>query len=170
MDARSGLASPRGETYASWRIATPFIPACATSRNRASSRTAGKTPCRPAGLLRSRHLLSSRLEPRPQAEFIITNAGLSFEDATGPVKGGFVVKQGTVSGTARRIARAERTRASYDSQHSPDRETSLSLESTAQASPHAYGLVPGKVYFCRYRSLTKAGTGDWSQVVSLLML
>ncbi len=80
------------------------------------------------------------------------------------------MKQGTVSGTARMIARAEKTRASYEWQYSPDRETWLSLEPTVQASQQAYGLVAGKVYFFRYRSLTRAGTGDWSQVVSLLML
>ena len=101
---------------------------------------------------------------------IIANAGLSFKNATGPVKGGFVVKQGKVSGTARMIARAEQTRASYDWQYSPDRETWLSLESTVQANQQVYGLVPGKVYFFRYRSLTKAGVGDWSQVVSLRVL
>ena len=56
---------------------------------------------------------------------IIANAGMSVKNATGPVKSGFVVKQGKVSGTARMIARAERT---------------------------------------------KAGTGDWSQVVSLRVM
>jgi len=83
------------------------------------------------------------------------------------VKSGFIVKQGNVSGTARRIARAEGTRASYERQCSLDGELSLSLESTLQASQDVPGLVPGQAYFFRYRSLTRAGTGDWSQVVSL---
>jgi hypothetical protein len=101
---------------------------------------------------------------------IIANAGMSVKNATGPVKSGFVVKQGSVSGTARMIARAEGTRASYEWQYSLDGDTWLSLESTVQASQGVSGLVPSKVYFFRYRSVTKAGTGDWSQVVSLLAL
>jgi hypothetical protein len=98
---------------------------------------------------------------------IIENAGMSLKNATGPVKSGFVVKQGKVSGTARLIARAETTRASYEWQYSLDGELWVSLESTMQASQDVPALVPGKMYFFRYRSLTKAGTGDWSQVVSL---
>jgi hypothetical protein len=101
---------------------------------------------------------------------IIANAGMSVKNATGPVKSGFVVKQGSVSGTARMIARAEGTRASYEWQYSQDGETWLSLESTVQASQDVTGLVPGTIYFFRYRSLTKDGTGDWSQVVSLMAL
>ncbi len=96
---------------------------------------------------------------------IIENAGMSVKNATGPVKSGFVVKQGKVSGTARMIARAEGTRASYAWQYSPDGETWLSRESTMQASQDVPGLVPGKVYFFRYRSLTKDGKGDWAQIV-----
>jgi hypothetical protein len=113
------------------------------------------------------HLAGASLDTGPA---IIANAGLSFKNATGPVKSGFVVKHGKVSGTARLIARAEGTRASYDWQYSPNRGTWLSLKSTVQANQQAYGLVPGRVYFFRCRSLTKAGTGDWSELVSLLML
>ncbi len=29
------------------------------------------------------------------------------------------------------------------------------------------GLLPGQLYFFRYRALSKAGKGDWSDVVSL---
>ena len=83
------------------------------------------------------------------------------------MKSGFIVKQGNVSGTARRIARAEGTRASYEWQYALDGETWLSLESTTQASQDVPGLVPGKVYFFRCRSLTRPGTSDGSQVVSL---
>jgi hypothetical protein len=101
---------------------------------------------------------------------IIANAGMSVKNATGPLKSGFVVKPGRVSGTARMIARAEGAKASYDWAYSPDGETWLSLESTVEARQDVTGLIPGKVYFFRYRSLTRAGTGDWSDVVSLLAL
>jgi hypothetical protein len=108
-------------------------------------------------------------EASPEAgPAIIADAGMSIKNATGPVRSGFVVKQGRVSGTARLIARAEGTRASYEWQYSLDEETWLSLEPTMHASQDVPGLVPGKVYFFRYRSLTKAGVGAFRQVVSLL--
>jgi hypothetical protein len=101
---------------------------------------------------------------------IITNAGMYVKNATGPVKGGFVVKQGRVSGTARMIALAESGKASYDWQYSLDGVTWLSLASTVYAHQDVTGLVPGKVHYFRYRALTKAGAGDWSQVVRLLVV
>lgn len=101
---------------------------------------------------------------------IITNAGMYVKNATGPVKGGFVVKQGRVSGMARMIALAERTKASYDWQYSLDGVTWISVASTVWAHQDVTGLVPARVYFFRYRSLTRAGVGDWSQVVSLMVV
>jgi hypothetical protein len=104
----------------------------------------------------------------PDGPMIIANAGMSVKNATGPVKSGFVVKLGTVSGKARMIARAERIKASYDWQYSRDGEAWISLESTVESQQDVEGLVPGAVYFFRYRTLTRAGTSDWSQVVSVM--
>jgi hypothetical protein len=143
-----------------------------------STRALGSVAARRAALLKVQmdldamrtfvqHLAEASADAGPA---IIANAGLSLKNARGPAKGGFVVKPGRVSGTARLIARAEATRASYDWQYSPDKETWLSLESTVQANQDAYGLVTGTLYFFRYRSLTKAGPGYWSQVVSLRVL
>jgi hypothetical protein len=101
---------------------------------------------------------------------IVANAGMNVKNATGPLKGGFMVKQGRVSGSARMIAKAERTRASYEFQYSLDEKTWVSAETTVKAHQDVTGLVPGRVYFFRYRSVTKAGVGDWSQVVSLLVV
>ncbi len=99
---------------------------------------------------------------------IIANAGMSVKNATGPVKSGLVVKLGTVSGKARLIARAERIKASYDWQYSRDGEVWVSLESTEESQQDVEGLVPGAVYVFRYRTLTRAGTSDGSQVVSVM--
>ena len=103
------------------------------------------------------------------APAIIANAGMYLKNATGPVKSRFVVKEGKVSGTARLIARAEARKASYDWQVSQDGETWVSLASTTQSHQEVTGLVPGREYFFRYRPLTRGGTGDWSQSVSLLV-
>jgi hypothetical protein len=100
---------------------------------------------------------------------IVANAGMNVKNATGPLKGGFTVKQGRVSGGARMIAKAERTRASYEWQYSLDGKTWVSVETTVKAHQDVTELVPGRVSFFRYRSVTKAGVGDWSQVVSLLV-
>jgi hypothetical protein len=101
---------------------------------------------------------------------IVANAGMYVKNATGPLKGGFTVKQGRVSGAARMIAKAERTRASYEFQYSLDGKTWVSVEMTVKAHQDVTGLVPGRVYLFRYRPVTKAGVGDWSQVVSLLVV
>ena len=87
-----------------------------------------------------------------------------------PLKAGFVVNEGQVSGPARLIACAEGTRASYEWQYSEDGETWPPLASTMQALENVSALVPGTVYVFRYRPLTEAGTGDRSQVVSLRVL
>jgi hypothetical protein len=68
------------------------------------------------------------------------------------------------------IAKAERTRASYEFQYSLDEKSWVSAEMTVKAHQDVTGLVAGRLYFFRYRSVTKAGVGDWSQVVSLLLV
>jgi hypothetical protein len=70
------------------------------------------------------------------------------------MKSGFVVKQGKVSGTAGMIARAEGAKASYEWRCSLDGERWKDLPSTVQIHQDVAGLVA-------YRTLTKAGTGDW---------
>jgi hypothetical protein len=54
---------------------------------------------------------------------IVANVGVYGKNATGPRMGGFVVKQARVSGGARMIAKAERTRASCEWPCSLDEET-----------------------------------------------
>jgi hypothetical protein len=74
-----------------------------------------------------------------------------------------------VSGTADLIVKAVAHRASYDWQYSVDQKTWVSAPSTLQSKTSIPGLTPATSYFFRSRGMTKAGVGNWSQVVSLLM-
>ena len=100
---------------------------------------------------------------------IVAKAGMSVKNARGPAKGGFVVKQGAVSGTVHLWAKAERTRASYDWEYGTDESSWTRVDSTVRADTVLKGLTPALGYFFRYRSVTKAGVGDWSQVLSLFV-
>ncbi len=74
-----------------------------------------------------------------------------------------------LSGTAKLIAKAVATRASYEWQYSIDQKTWTSAPSTLQARTDILALTAGTAYCFRVRGVTKAGEGNWSQVVSLLM-
>ena len=103
------------------------------------------------------------------AAAIIASAGLDAKGTTGHPKPDFVAKQGRVSGTARLVAKAPKVRTSYEWQRSTDGETWVDVERTMRADADILGLAPGTRYFFRYRTLTKDGTSDWSQVVSLIV-
>jgi len=101
---------------------------------------------------------------------IVALSGLSVKKSSGHGKPSFEAKQGPVSGSVHIVARAERTRAWYGWQYSLDGTTWTSADDTVQADQWLYGLTRGARYFFRYRSRTAAGLGDWSDVVSLLVL
>jgi len=104
------------------------------------------------------------------AEAIITGAGLAVKAAKAVhTKVALAAKVGTISGMVKLIAMAAARRASYDWQWSSDQKTWIPLPSTLQAHTTVTGLpVPAVAYF-RHRAVTKAGAGDWGQVVSLLV-
>jgi hypothetical protein len=104
--------------------------------------------------------------PGQQAS-VIARAGMSVKNARGPSKAGFEAKQGPVSGAVLLSARAERTRASYEWQYSLDQQTWLSAPPTVRADTSIRGFLPATRVFFRYRTVTKAGVSDWSDVVSL---
>jgi hypothetical protein len=68
------------------------------------------------------------------------------------------------------FARAAKGRASYDWQCSKGEERWLFGPRTVRADVKLYGLVRGAVYVFRYRTVTKEGVSDWSQIVSLLVV
>jgi hypothetical protein len=103
------------------------------------------------------------------AASIIESAGLAVRKVTLHTKGEISVVQGTVSGSAKLVAKSVGSRAAYEWQYSTDQKTWLNAPSTLQSKTEIDGLSPGTAYFFRSRGITKAGPGDYTQVVSLLM-
>lgn len=103
------------------------------------------------------------------AESIIQSAGMSVKKTAVRTKSELEANPGSVSGTASLIAKAAGARASYEWQYSIDQKTWTSAPSTLQAKTVVLGLTPAVVYFFRFRPVTKAGEGNMSQVVSLLV-
>ena len=104
-----------------------------------------------------------------QAAVVIVSAGMSVKRSSGHAKGDFVAKHARTSGAVLLVARAATTRASYDWQLSTDGTLWVDLERTVRADAALTGLAAGRRYYFRYRTLTRDGVGDWSQVVSLLV-
>jgi len=103
------------------------------------------------------------------AEAIIQGAGFAVRKIGSHIKGPLTVKAGTVSGSAKLMAKAVAQRASYNWQYSTDQKTWTEAPTTLQAKTDILGLTPATTYYFRFQGVTKAGVGDWSQVVSMLM-
>jgi hypothetical protein len=79
-------------------------------------------------------------------------------------------KPDRISGEATVTAVVAARGASYEWQYSTDGgKTWITAPGTLQARTTISGLVPGSTAQFRYRAVTKAGEGDWSQPVSLLV-
>jgi hypothetical protein len=79
-------------------------------------------------------------------------------------------KPGPLSGVAKLVTASAGPRSSYEWEYSTDGgKTWVAAPATVQAKTLIPGLVPGLTAQFRYRTVTKAGQGDWSQTVSLLI-
>jgi hypothetical protein len=103
------------------------------------------------------------------AQAIIVSAGMSVKKISAHAKQDFVAKQGKVSASASLRAKAAARRASYQWQVSTDQKIWNDLSVTLIAHTEVLGLTPGVTHYFRHRVVTKTGTSDWSQVVSLLV-
>jgi hypothetical protein len=102
---------------------------------------------------------------------IIENAGMSIKRNRGGSKRSFAVKHGIVSGALKLSVPVAAQRACYEWEMSTDGgKTWQPLPNTLKASTTVSGLQPGSTVAFRYRTLTKAGFSDWSQVVSIIVL
>jgi hypothetical protein len=101
---------------------------------------------------------------------IIASAGMSEKDARGPSPADFAVKQGRISGSVVLLARAVARKASYEWQYSTEAESWTNAEATLRVTTTLFGLTPGTRYFFRFRAQTNEGMGDWSRVISLIVL
>jgi hypothetical protein len=104
------------------------------------------------------------------AATIIQSAGVAVRKIPTRAARAFTAKQGAVSGTAQVYAVSAARRASYEWQSSTDGgKTWVSAPVTLQARTTFTGLAAGTTAMFRYKAVTKAGEGDWSQPAALLV-
>jgi len=104
------------------------------------------------------------------AAAIIRSAGISVRKIPAHKARVFAVLPGAVSGTADATAPVAATRASYEWQYSSDGgKTWVSAPVTLRSKTTIIGLPVGTSVLFRQRAVTKAGEGDWSQTVSMLV-
>jgi hypothetical protein len=105
-----------------------------------------------------------------EAEAIIQKAGMSIHGTGGRTAVEFSAKYGDVSGMAILLVKSAGGRVAYEWQMTVDQKTWLYLPTTVIAKNIIQGLTPATTYGFRYRVVSRAGLGEWSQTVSLLMI
>jgi len=105
-----------------------------------------------------------------QGDAIVTSAGMAVRKTAAQTKPPFAAKPGAVSGTVVLAARAAAVRASYEWEWSGDGgKTWTAVPPTLQAKTEIPGLPVATTVQFRFRAVTKAGAGDWSQPTTLLV-
>jgi hypothetical protein len=99
---------------------------------------------------------------------LVESTGMRLRKSSGRTKAPFAVKQGAVSGLLVLIAKAVGGQATYYWMMSVDQKTWTDLPDTLRATTTVGGLTPGQTYYFRFRTLSKAGESDFSQIVSFL--
>jgi hypothetical protein len=102
---------------------------------------------------------------------IIESAGLAVRKTATRQPRVFAAKPGPLSGVAKLVAASAGPRSSFEWEYSTDGgKTWIAAPATVQAKTEVPGLTPGATVQFRYRTVTpKAGQGDWSQAVQLLI-
>jgi hypothetical protein len=101
---------------------------------------------------------------------LIASAGVGVRKTPVHPPRAFEATQGPVSGSAKIVVPAAGRRASYDWEYSIDGgKTWVAATSTLGAKTTVTGLPAGTTVQFRFRALTKAGQGDWSQPTQLLV-
>ena len=101
------------------------------------------------------------------AAAVIQSAGVGIRKTVPRQKQAFLVTAGAVAGTVRVTAQAAARRASYEWEYSLDGgKTWQAMPATLQARTQITGLAQGATVSVRYKAVTKAGEGDWSQATS----
>jgi hypothetical protein len=103
------------------------------------------------------------------ADALIEAAGMAVRETTLHDKPVLAVRQGSVSGTVTVAAKAVAKSATYFWEYSTDQKTWTSLPMTAKAKTGLAGLTPATTYYFRFQAFTRAGLGDWSQIVTFLV-
>ncbi len=104
------------------------------------------------------------------AATVIRSAGIAVKKVPVVRPRTFVADQGAVSGSAKLVAPSAGRHASYEWQYSTDGgKTWLVAPTTIHARTSISGFTPGATVGFRFRSVTRAGEGDWSQAVQLVV-
>ena len=103
------------------------------------------------------------------ATALIESAFMSVRKARTRVYPEVSAQNGDVSGNVRLAAKAVAPKAMYYWEHSLDQETWTSLPQTMLTRTEVSGLKSAQFYSFRFRTFTRAGWQDYSQVVSLLV-
>jgi hypothetical protein len=107
---------------------------------------------------------------RAEAEAVITGASMGVSKSRARVPRRFDVRPGKLSGEVDILGKVAGPRAAYEWQASSDGgKTWQLLRVTMQAKTTMSGLTPGSIWCFRFRAVTKAGEGDWSNVVSVVV-
>ena len=107
---------------------------------------------------------------RANSEAIIQGAAMTVKKTAIRQKQTFLAKAGSVTGSVKLVAQSVARRASYEWQLSADGgKTWMVAPSTLQTKTTLSNLAVGTTYMFRYRAVTKAGEGDWSQPVAMLV-
>jgi hypothetical protein len=128
-----------------------------------------------AELLLAAHALASQVQlvadANPEnAAAIITSTAMSTKKTHVRPAPVFGAKYGAVSGSINLVAPAAAKRASYEWQYSLDGgKTWMQVDPTTRARTIIHGLPVATQVLFRYRALTSAGVGDWSQPVGVLV-
>ena len=112
--------------------------------------------------------LAANADPA-NAQTIINSAGLSVRAAPAVhPKADLAAKDGITSGSVKLVARAiPNHRGTYDWQWSQDQKAWTTVPSTVQAHTIINGLPVAVTVYFRHRTVTKAGTSDWGQSISI---
>ena len=114
--------------------------------------------------------LADNADDADDAKEIIICSGFDLKAKSTHTKDELQAKHGTTSGTVQLTAKAKGIPSAYEWQMSDDREDWTFLPSTLQAKTLISGLSPASIKYFRCRSVTKDGTGDWTQTVEIIVI
>ena len=107
---------------------------------------------------------------RTNAPALIQSVAMSVKKTAIRQKQTFGARPGPVTGSVQLVAQLAGPRAAYDWQWSLDGgKTWQMAPGTLRSKTTLSGLTPGATVSFRVRALTKAGEGDWSQPIAMIV-
>jgi hypothetical protein len=104
-----------------------------------------------------------------EATAVIESASMSVRKVNTPSLPEVQAKNAEVSGKVKLVAKAVAPAAVYSWEYTLDPSKWSSVPDTMKSRTELSGLTPGSMYYFRFRTFTRTGRQDYSQVVSLLV-